>query len=390
MNPVQITGTLSLALGNGPLVARIKISNPTFHASDGTLVPEQSNFVVLDSVGGYDFSLVPTAGSIDGNVFYTATYFIGLSQFTEHWFVPDDLPGPLSIADIRAAQKVPPFPFLVQTRQLFAPEAGFGDILCFTGSTWGNVRLQQVHRFEFTNVSSFVIPAATHGQGSHGLLVRCFDPDGWAMDPTVRAHPSTGDVSVYFNEPVSGRGFISGGPGRTLPNPSHTFIHQSTITIPVQEHKLYTTDIVIEVYDANGFTMDAASKQVTGDYTVIVTLASPVSGKVVLVGSLGSNPSPTVIPPIAPALGSTLTGSITTTGTTTIGNATSVAMDPITVDGANIGQIVAGISAVPALPPGVFAQGQVTGASTVTVELLNMSGSSVDLPSTTITVSILS
>lgn len=391
MSPVTISGTLPMALGAGPLVARIRVSNPTFHASDGTFVPAQDSYVVVDpdSAGAYSFLLIPTANSPDGNVFYTATYYIGLSTYTEHWFVPDDHPGPLSIGEIRAAQKVPAFPFLVQTKQLYAPDAGFGDLLVYTGSTWGNVRLQQVHRFEFSNVDSFVILASEHGQGSHGLLVRCYDPDGWVMDPTIRAHPSTGDVSIYFNEPVSGRGFISGGPGRTLPNPSHTFVHQDTIVIPVSEHKLYTTDLSIEVYDSNGFAMDAASKRVAGDFSVSVTLASPASGKVVIVGALGATPSPTVIPAPTPTTGPTfLTGSATTTVVTTVASGASVPVASITVTGANEGQIVTGVSAVPPLPAGVSASAQVTGANSVSLEVLNLSGASIDLPATTFVVAV--
>jgi hypothetical protein len=324
-------------------------------------------------------------------VFYTATYYIGLKSYTEHWFIPDNLPGPLDIKQIRAAQGVPPFPFLVQTSQLYAPNASLGDVLCYTGTTWGNVTLQEVHQFEFADVDSFIITAQQHGQGNHGLLVRLFDQDGYTLDTQYRVDPATGNVYVYFNERKYGSGFISGGPGRTLPNPAYTFIHKAEVVIPVEKHRLYTTNISIEAYDTAGYVTIPATRSVTSDFTVIVTFNAPTSGKIVLVGALGSTPDPidVIIPDPNPGgnAGANLTGAlVTTVNPFDDGESTPLT---ITVNGANIGKIVAGFSAVPPLPTGVLATVQVTGANAVGVVLTNLTGQRIALPSTSFSVAVL-
>lgn len=290
MGLTQIQGSMSLALGLGPVVGQIRISNPPFTDVEGNFHPASSATVPIASDGSYSFALAPTTNSIAPNAIYQATYYLGIGQapYTEYWSVPEvDFGVVLTIQQIRFTPSFPSTPLSIPVEQLFSATGSIGDVLVNTGGGYAPVTLQSVYEFTFTNAQSFVVPQSHHGQGT-SLIIQMYASDGSQLDGAVNVNPALGDVSVTFTTPQTGQGFIYGGLGHGLPSYARTVIYQETVVVKQSEHRFNSPNLVISVFDQFGnLITDEASISLSPTFDVTVNLTAIMTFKVVVCGCLG-------------------------------------------------------------------------------------------------------
>lgn len=290
MANVTIQGSLCLALGLGPVVGSIRVSNPSFTDANGVFHPEDTAVIPIGNDGSYSFTLAPTEQGTPGPVFYTAAYYIGpggMLEATESWSVPVTT-AMLSIDQIRVNKSIPPAPFLVQVSQLYSATANIGDVLVFNGHNYVPVTLQTSFPFAFTTVSNISISQTQHAQGT-SLFVRVYDSSGNQLDAAVKVEPVSGNVTITFGSDRSGFGFVYGGLGRGLPNASKLFVNQASGVFHQSEHRFNTPNLDVAIYDSSGNEIDAnASIQLSPSFDISITFSGPKTFKAVVLGALGA------------------------------------------------------------------------------------------------------
>ena len=322
MSQTLIQGTLALAGGMGPIVCSIKITNQAFVDVDGNFHPAGSVTYTPDPMtGNYSFPLSPTVGATPSGTTYSATWYIpGQNPYTEIWTVPEtDLTW--EIWKLRDNPVPAARGNLVQASQIFSGTANVGDALICLGPGSGFVpaTLQSIHAFAFTQQETLTITQAQHGQGS-ALLVSVRDSTGTLVDPLINVD-DIGNVTITFNEPTDGAGFVYGGLARSLPNWSKSYYNQQIVTVKQSDHRFNTPNLDVVLYDAYGNVMDAsATIQLNSNFDVTVSFSSPQVFKIVIVGCLG-----VTIPAIGTGTGNTGGGGDTGGGTGTGGGGTVVA-----------------------------------------------------------------
>lgn len=291
MGLTQIQGSMSLALGLGPVVGQIRISNPPFTDVEGNFHPASSATVPIASDGSYSFALAPTTNSIAPNAIYQATYYLGIGQapYTEYWSVPEIPSGSsITIQALNFNARIPPTPLSIPISQLYSANGNIGDVLVNTGGGYAPVTLQSIYPFDFGATRAITIPESHHGQGT-SLVIQVYSADGSQLDGSVRVDPATGDVTITFTDNVSGFGFIYGGLGRGLPSYARTVIYQDTCVVKQQEHRFNTPHLIVEVYDQFGeLITDEASISISTSFDVLVALSAIQTFKVVVCGCLGT------------------------------------------------------------------------------------------------------
>jgi hypothetical protein len=384
-----IQGSLPLALGVGAVTGSIRVTWNSFTDSFGIFYTAGQQTVTIQNNGSYSFTLAANQDSMP-LTYYNATYFLGptSTSYTEQWIVPVTTAA-LTIGQIKLNSSVPPIPFQIPVSQLFAPTGSIGEVLVHNGQGYTSTAIQSIYPFAFAAQTSVTIPLSDHAQGYH-LLVRVYDSAGNELDPALVCDPSSGLVQIFFNEETTGSGFIYGGLGRSLPNFSKTFLNVQTATIPAAQHRFLTPHLAVEVYGGDGTSIKGSGTvQIGSNYSVTVSFATPQTFRVVVIGCLGATPASSGSSGgSGSGLSLTTASTVATPGALEDGTALVVS-SAITLAGATPSSSIT-LSSNPALPAGVLLMGKVTATNTVQVELFNLSGAPVSLPTTAFYATLLS
>ena len=136
------------------------------------------------------------------------------------------------------------------------------------------------------------IPGSTHGLGQTYLFVQAYDaatPAQAISLGSVRVHPTTKDVTLASNTPMSGTVLLAVGSPRHV----QAFTSQTTVTVLGSTHGLASANLLHQVYDdsAQPVLIEAGSLSVhPTTFDVVLTFAVPQSGTLVLA------PVPTTTP----------------------------------------------------------------------------------------------